>query len=389
MAGTRGSGSLTMRRRRFVWFRPSEERPRALALLKNPRANGVSDEMYRDLQPSPGRGAAAAPLLRSTLGGLVLLLSIGTGSRALAQDAPRSEVPPAVQTAPGSSAAPTVPGAVDNKPASPVTPSGDPSGSTGSTAQTIGSLPSDLSPWSMFLNADIVVKIVMIGLALASVVTWTVWLAKGLELVWAKRRARAATHKLRHAKSLADGARGVQSGWTRNGPVAILVDEAINETRLSEGLSADGVKERLAIELSRIEARAGRGMTRGTHLLATIGATAPFVGLFGTVWGIMNAFIGISKSHTTNLAVVAPGIAEALLATAIGLVAAVPAVIIYNLFARSIAGYRAVLSDASGAILRHVSRDLERQQSQAESSNVPPAKAERAFLSSATLRPAE
>jgi biopolymer transport protein ExbB len=389
MAGTRGSDSLTMRRRRFVWFRPSEERPRALALLKNPRANGVSDEMYRDLQPSPGRGAAAAPLLRSTLGGLVLLLSIGTGSRALAQDAPRSEVPPAVQTAPGSSAAPTVPGAVDNKPASPATLPGDPSGSTGSTAQTIGSLPSDLSPWLMFLNADIVVKIVMIGLALASVVTWTVWLAKGLELVWAKRRARAATHKLRHAKSLADGARGVQSGWTRNGPVAILVDEAINETRLSEGLSADGVKERLAIELSRIEARAGRGMTRGTHLLATIGATAPFVGLFGTVWGIMNAFIGISKSHTTNLAVVAPGIAEALLATAIGLVAAVPAVIIYNLFARSIAGYRAVLSDASGAILRHVSRDLERQQSQAESSNVPPAKAERAFLSSATLRPAE
>ena len=241
----------------------------------------------------------------------------------------------------------------------------------------------------MFLNADIVVKIVMIGLALASVVTWTVWLAKGLELIWAKRRARAATYKLRYAKSLADGARGVQSGWTRNGPVAILVDEAINETRLSEGLSAEGVKERLAIELSRIEARAGRGMTRGTHLLATIGATAPFVGLFGTVWGIMNAFIGISKSHTTNLAVVAPGIAEALLATAIGLVAAIPAVIIYNLFARSIAGYRALLSDASGAILRHVSRDLERQQRRAENSDALAGAPERTFLSSATLRPAE
>jgi biopolymer transport protein ExbB len=102
----------------------------------------------------------------------------------------------------------------------------------------------------------------------------------------------------------------------------------------------------------------------------------------------MNAFIGISKSHTTNLAVVAPGIAEALLATAIGLVAAVPAVIVYNLFARSIAGYRAVLSDASGTILRHVSRDLERQQSQAEDSNVLPATPERAFLSTA-LRLAE
>jgi biopolymer transport protein ExbB len=210
--------------------------------------------MYRDVQPSPSRGAAA-PMLRSTLAGLVLLLSIGAGPRALAQDAPRADVPPTVQTAPGSSAAPAVPGAMDNMPASRAPLPGDP----GSTAQMIGSLPSDLSPWSMFLNADIVVKIVMIGLALASVVTWTVWLAKGLELIWAKRRARAATYKLRYAKNLADGARGVQSGWTRNGPVAILVDEAINETRLSEGLSAEGVKERLAIELSRIEARAGRG----------------------------------------------------------------------------------------------------------------------------------
>ncbi len=89
-------------------------------------------------------------------------------------------------------------------------------------------------------------------------------------------------------------------------------------------------------------------------MLATIGATAPFVGLFGTVWGIMNSFIGISKSQTTNLAVVAPGIAEALLATAFGLVAAIPAVVIYNMFARSIAGYRALLGDASAEVLRLV-----------------------------------
>ena len=344
--------------------------------------------MYRDIQPSPGR-SAVAPMLRSTSAGLVLLLSIGIGPLALAQDAPRPDVPPAIQTAaPGSSAAPAVPSAVNNKPASPATPPGDPSGLTGPTAQTIGSLPIDLSPWSMFLNAGIVVKTVMIGLAFASIVTWTVWLAKGLELVWSKQRARAATRKLRRARSLGAAARDLQSGWTRRGPVADLVEEVTIEERLSEGLSADGLKERLAIELSRIEARAGRGMAHGTGLLATIGATAPFVGLFGTVWGIMNAFIGISKSHTTNLAVVAPGIAEALLATAIGLVAAVPAVIVYNLFARSIAGYRAVLSDASGAILRHVSRDLERQQSQAEDSNVLPAAPERAFLSTA-LRLAE
>ena len=102
-------------------------------------------------------------------------------------------------------------------------------------------------------------------------------------------------------------------------------------------------------------------MIRGTGILATIGATAPFVGLFGTVWGIMNAFIGISKSHTTNLAVVAPGIAEALLATAFGLVAAIPAVVIYNVFARSVSGYRAILADASAEVMRFVSRDLDRR----------------------------
>ena len=96
-------------------------------------------------------------------------------------------------------------------------------------------------------------------------------------------------------------------------------------------------------------------------LLATIGATSPFVGLFGTVWGIMNSFIGISKSQTTNLAVVAPGIAEALLATAIGLVAAIPAVIIYNHFARSTQGYVELVEPLrSGAAARLLSRDLDR-----------------------------
>jgi biopolymer transport protein ExbB len=100
-------------------------------------------------------------------------------------------------------------------------------------------------------------------------------------------------------------------------------------------------------------------MSRGTGVLATIGSTAPFVGLFGTVWGIMNAFIGISQAQTTNLAVVAPGIAEALLATAMGLVAAIPAVVIYNVFARSIAGYRQILADASAGVERLVSRDLD------------------------------
>jgi biopolymer transport protein ExbB len=219
-------------------------------------------------------------------------------------------------------------------------------------------LPRDLSPWGMFSSADIIVKVVMIGLALASVVTWTVWLAKTIELLMAKRAVRSAFELLSSARSLAEAAEMLQSD---NSPVARLVDVALLELRLSADTDdRDGIKERVGSRLDRVEAARGRSITRGTNILATIGATAPFVGLFGTVWGIMNSFIGISKSQTTNLAIVAPGIAEALLATAFGLVAAIPAVVIYNLFARSITGYRALLGDASAEVLRLVSRDLDR-----------------------------
>ncbi|MEZ2406305.1 biopolymer transport protein ExbB [Bosea sp. OAE752] len=229
--------------------------------------------------------------------------------------------------------------------------------------QAAATLPHDLSPWGMFMAADIVVKAVMIGLAFASLVTWTIWLAKVMELAAAKTGALRSLRRIEAADSLGDAAETVsgKDGKLR-GAVGALLSAALEETRRSVDLGEDGIKERAAIALSRIEARAGRNMARGTGLLATIGSTAPFVGLFGTVWGIMNSFIGISQAKTTNLAVVAPGIAEALLATAIGLVAAIPAVIIYNVFARAITGYRATLSDASGEILRHLSRDLERRQ---------------------------
>jgi biopolymer transport protein ExbB len=109
-----------------------------------------------------------------------------------------------------------------------------------------------------------------------------------------------------------------------------------------------------------LEMAVSRKVSRGTGVLATIGSTAPFVGLFGTVWGIMNSFIGISNAHTTNLAVVAPGIAQALLATALGLIAAIPAVMIYNVLARSTAHYRQLLGDASAQVMKLVSRDLDR-----------------------------
>jgi biopolymer transport protein ExbB len=218
-------------------------------------------------------------------------------------------------------------------------------------------LPRNLSPWGMFLDADIVVKVVMIGLALASLVTWTICLAKGIELFNAKRRATRQLEILANASSLSAAA---QELGASKGAIVRMVEAAAAEVDRSDSLDADGIKERAAALIARIEARAGRQMNRGTGILGTIGATSPFIGLFGTVWGIMNSFIGISKTNTTNLAVVAPGIAQALLATGFGLVAAIPAVIIYNYFARGIGSYRATLGDAAAEILRHVSRDLDR-----------------------------
>src|SRR5271168_1165869 len=214
-------------------------------------------------------------------------------------------------------------------------------------------LPRNLSPWGMFLNADIVVKAVMIGLAFASLVTWTVWLAKTIELRVAKRAARRRLKMLEAGGGLTTAVQACEAG---RDAVAQLILSTAREAELSDGIVDDGFKERVALRLERVEAAMTRQVSRGIGILATIGATAPFVGLFGTVWGIMNSFIGISESHTTNLAVVAPGIAEALLATAFGLVAAIPAVVIYNHLARVIAGYRILLGDASAQLLLMVSR---------------------------------
>ncbi|HHZ08411.1 MAG TPA: tonB-system energizer ExbB [Rhizobiales bacterium] len=227
--------------------------------------------------------------------------------------------------------------------------------------ESSSTLPRDLSPWGMFMAADIVVKAVMIGLAVASLATWTVWFAKSIELAAARRRLRRAVRAISAADNL-DAALGALD--REAGPAALLAREAKEEVALSAGdgerVEGGGIKERVASRLGRIESAAARRMTRGTGVLATVGSTAPFVGLFGTVWGIMNAFIGISEAQTTNLAVVAPGIAEALLATAMGLVAAIPAVVVYNTFARAIGGYRQMLADASAGVERLVSRDLDR-----------------------------
>ncbi|MBR0557777.1 tonB-system energizer ExbB [Ciceribacter sp. L1K23] len=266
--------------------------------------------------------------------------------------------PPQPMSVEQSTPATTIPSPTPEKPSVATDVEATEAGPAISTARA--DIPHDLSPMGMFLAADWVVKSVMISLAFASLVTWTVWLAKSLQMAGARGRATGALKRIGSARTL-DAA--LQAVGKRRGVVPTMLQAAHEELRYSDAAidhsGNSGAKERVGSALSRIEIRAGRRMAKGTGVLATIGSTAPFVGLFGTVWGIMNSFIGISESNTTNLAVVAPGIAEALLATAIGLVAAIPAVIIYNVFARSITGYRQLLGDAAAEIERLVSRDLD------------------------------
>ncbi|WP_156500523.1 tonB-system energizer ExbB [Croceicoccus bisphenolivorans] len=227
------------------------------------------------------------------------------------------------------------------------------SGTAHAAAQT---MPDRLSVADMFMQADWVVKLVMLGLIFASIVTWTVFVAKHRELSALGRRESTRLAALSGLRGIGD-ADGDTNLSTNPLVIAAREEIALSADALGD---RDGVKERVLSRLERHEAHCARRMTRGINILATIGATAPFVGLFGTVWGIMNAFVGIAEKQTTNLAVVAPGIAEALLATAMGLIAAIPAVMIYNHFSRMVAANRARIADSSAVVMQIVSRDLSR-----------------------------
>ena len=267
-------------------------------------------------------------------------------SPAVAQTAP-TQAPSATQAAPAEPSN----AAAANAPAASET-------AAQPTVSTTAQPPLEFSPWAMFLRADIIVKVVMCALAFASLLTWTVFIAKSIELASAQRKLKSALRKVDEARSLAEAQMALGKKTT---VLSTFLAAAMHEGRLSAGINSDtGIKERAALSFSEISRAAARRIRFGMGVLATIGSTSPFVGLFGTVWGIMNSFINISKSQTTNLAVVAPGIAEALLATAIGLVAAIPAVIIYNHFARGTRTYLELVSRASGAAARLLSRDLDR-----------------------------
>jgi biopolymer transport protein ExbB len=222
--------------------------------------------------------------------------------------------------------------------------------------------PRELSPWSMFVAADPLVKAVILSLILASLITWTVFLAKSVQLALAERRLRERLRRISVAATLTDAQ--LTTGVGKN-VLSTLISAVVDEVRVSARTQAGGVQARAVSRLADVVRAEGRAARTGMGLLATIGSTAPFVGLFGTVWGIMNSFIGISKAQTTNLAVVAPGIAEALLATAVGLAAAIPAVIIYNHFARATRIYLELVGRASSTVIRMLSRELESGQASA------------------------
>jgi len=301
-------------------------------------------------------------MFRTVLKLLAASAMVSLASFAMAQQ-PRSNVP-VQQTSPAAvqpvtpPAAPVQAAPSAAAPATPTAPTAAPAVVENAPAKPTFIVPRELSPWSMFMSADVVVKGVMIGLAFASLITWTIFIAKMVELSVVQQKVRSALRKIAEARSLAEAQFALGS---KEGVLPSLLAACMREARLSAGISSDaGIKERAASSCAEIVRAEARRVRLGMGLLGTIGATSPFVGLFGTVWGIMNSFIGISKAQTTNLAVVAPGIAEALLATAIGLVAAIPAVIIYNHFARVTKGYLEHVNRASGVAARLLSRDLDR-----------------------------
>jgi biopolymer transport protein TolQ len=215
-------------------------------------------------------------------------------------------------------------------------------------------MPHDLSPWSMFLMADPVVKAVMVLLALASVACWTVIIEKLATL----RRLR------REARALAEAASGDRVPTTppdRHDLAAAALRAGLPEWRRGQGANETGGEYRVRLDgaMRKAVGRALRRAEPGLQLLATTGSVAPFVGLFGTVWGIMNSFSGIAASNDTSLAVVAPGIAEALFATAIGLVAAIPAVVAYNRLSAALAALRREALGAATELAHRLARAAE------------------------------
>jgi biopolymer transport protein ExbB len=220
---------------------------------------------------------------------------------------------------------------------------------------------------TMFANATIVVKVVIVGLALCSLLSWTILITKLFEFGGLNRESDKFLESFRTAKSISDINRISSSEEFEGNPLADMAAAASSEVELSRqaGLQVNGEHRdstivRVGSAVSAVQASLARRLSNGMQFLASVGSTGPFIGLFGTVYGIMNSFIGIANTNTTNLAVVAPGIAEALLATGIGLFAAIPSVVFYNYFQTRISAYGNRSEGFVAELMNAISRQLDK-----------------------------
>ncbi|GAK46561.1 Tol-Pal system TolQ [Tepidicaulis marinus] len=227
------------------------------------------------------------------------------------------------------------------------------------TDVTVDAGPLDFSLWSLFLRADWVVKMVMLGLFFASVWSWAIIFDKWWRVSRLRKRADQFERLFWSGRSLDEIYDDV--GHRPGHPLSTLFVAAMREWKRSNesGAPFAGLRERVDKVMTITINREMMSLESNLLFLATVGATAPFIGLFGTVWGIMNSFQSIAISRDTNLAVVAPGIAEALFATALGLVAAIPAVIAYNKFSSEIGRFGSRLEDFADEFSAIVSRQID------------------------------
>jgi biopolymer transport protein ExbB len=291
------------------------------------------------------------PLL-ALLGAMALMAA----APAFAQDAPKTDAAAAAAPAASTPAAPA-----EATPAAP--PAAD--ANTGAPPQMKNA--GKLTPVAMFLEATPVVKVVMIGLLLASVFSWTLLITKIFEFGGLNRETDKFLEAFRGSKSIADIARVSMSEEFEGNPMADMAAAASQEVELSRqaglqvaGAHRDSTIMRAGTAVNAVQASLSKRLSNGMQFLASVGSSGPFIGLFGTVYGIMNSFIGIANTNTTNLAVVAPGIAEALLATGIGLFAAIPSVIFYNYFQTRIASYGVRSEGFVAELMNAISRQLDK-----------------------------
>ncbi|MFA7603315.1 MAG: protein TolQ [Novosphingobium sp.] len=219
--------------------------------------------------------------------------------------------------------------------------------------------PTRLNPVKLFLDADIVVQVVMAGLVLASIWVWAIIVAFSLRMGSVRRRCAAYEADFWQARDFE--AFQAQRG-KGDVPSAKVAAAGFAEWRRSAGgkaIDREGARQRLALAIDSVVAQEADNLAQRLNFLATVGSVAPFVGLFGTVWGIMNSFFQIGQQQNSSLAVVAPGISEALFATAIGLFAAIPAVIAYNRFSHRVNGFEASLQRFGDRFHASLSRQME------------------------------